>query len=110
LFTALLSVVILAPVLILSLEQITFKKEGESYISRKGEKRAFTLSVAGKSGPLCMSSQDYRGVSRFLRHLQEDISNVTNAGPKLSIDSIPTSKEVVIVSTLDKNSVIDKLV
>ncbi len=89
-----------------------FKEVGtsKSYISTIKGKGDFTLSTQGKSAPLYISTQDFPGVIRALRDLQTDIKKVTNAEPRLSTDNIPSGKEIVIVGTLGKNPVIDKLV
>jgi hypothetical protein len=81
-----------------------------SYIATINEKGFFPLSVSGKSAPLYASAEDYPGVIRVLELLQEDIERVTNAKPALFIDKIPNSKEIIIVGTLGKNKIIDKLV
>ncbi len=82
----------------------------KSYITTVKETGDFTLSELGKSAPLYISSNDYPGVIRALRDLQTDIRKVTNAEPTLSIDNIPEGKQIVIVGTLGKNRVIDRLV
>ncbi len=84
--------------------------ENNSYISVEKEEGVFTLSISGKSAPLCVNSQDYPGVIRVLKHLQTDIGRVTNVLPALSIDTIPAAKEIVLVGTLGKSPLIDKLV
>jgi hypothetical protein len=81
-----------------------------SYISFKKRKGSFTLSSRGKLAPLCASSNDYPCVARALKHFQADIRRVTNKEPKLSLDKIPSSKEIVLIGTLGKNPLIDKLV
>ncbi len=86
------------------------KGTSKSYITTVKETGDFTLSAQGKSTPLYISTQDYPGVIRALRDLQTDIRKVTNAEPQLSIDNIPSRKEIVIVGTLGKNPVIDQLI
>ena len=88
-----------------------FNKWGEnSYVTSQKEAKDFKLSESGKSTPLFISSKDYPGVIRALKDLQSDIKKVTNAEPSLSIDKFPKEKELVIVGTLGKNEIIDKLV
>ncbi|MBM4170136.1 MAG: T9SS type A sorting domain-containing protein [Ignavibacteria bacterium] len=82
----------------------------KSYVSFKHTPGAFPLSVAGTSAPLCVSSKDFPGILRVVKHLQTDIRNVTGAEPDLLIDEIPQSKSIVLVGTLGKNSFIDELV
>ena len=88
-------------------------QKNESYISTERGKGTFTLSES----PLYISSKDYPGVLRVVRDLQNDIYKVTNSKPDLLTDSTPSSpegmdfqKEIVIVGTLGKNILIDKLV
>ncbi|MDZ7263001.1 MAG: glycosyl hydrolase 115 family protein [candidate division KSB1 bacterium] len=47
---------------------------------------------------------------RVLKLLQADIERVTNVKPDLSIDVIPAGSEVVLIGTLGKSPLIDKLV
>jgi hypothetical protein len=82
----------------------------ESYVSTEKGKGKFTLSESGRPAPLCVSSKDYPGVIRVSKHLQADIGRVTNTLPALSIDTVPPGKEIVLIGTLGKNSLIDKLV
>jgi hypothetical protein len=80
-----------------------------SYISFKKEKRCFTLSSAGASAPLVVSSRDHAGVLRVVKYLQTDIGRVTGIEPELAIDAMPASKQVVIIGTLT-SPLIEKLV
>lgn len=83
---------------------------GESYISASKGKDNFTLSVAGKSTSLFISSKDFPGVIRALKDLKEDIGKVTNAEPIILFDKTASQKELVIVGTIGKSPVIDQLV
>ena len=74
------------------------------------EKNAFPLSAAGKSVPVLISSADYPGVIRAVKDLQTDIGKVTGTAPLLFNDQISGNKEIIIVGTLGKSSLIDKLV
>ena len=82
----------------------------DTYISTQKEAGAITLSESGRSTVLCASSQDFPGVLRVLKQLQTDIGNVTNAQPDISLDSIPETREIILVGTLGKNPALDKLV
>jgi hypothetical protein len=83
---------------------------GDSYVSTARAKGAFTLSASGKSAPLYASSQDHPGVLRVLKHLQADITRITNAPPEVSIDKLSAANEIVLIGTLGKSPMIDKLV
>ncbi len=97
-------------VFLFACSQATSANVKTSYISTEKNAGAFTLSTAGKSAPLCVSSQDYPGVIRVAKLLQADIEQVTNANPDVSIDVIPASTEIVFVGTLGKSPLLDKLV
>ena len=68
------------------------------------------LSASGTSTPLCASSRDYPGVTRILKIFRSDIAAVTGSSPDLFIDRLPAAKEIVIVGTLGKCPLIDRLV
>src|SRR3970282_172943 len=81
-----------------------------SYISTTAGKKFFKLSASGKSSPLFINSNDFPGVIRALKDLQSDIGKVTNHKPEIVFDKLPTNKQVVIIGTYGKNSIIDQLV
>jgi hypothetical protein len=95
---------------VFAFSQIALANNTESYISVDKKEGYFTLCASGRSAPLFVSSKDYPGVVRVLKHLQADIGRVSNAKPTISIDSVPSSHEIVIVGTLGKSPFIDKLV
>ncbi len=79
-------------------------------VSDKKTSGAFTLSDGGSSAPLWVSASDFPGVLRAAKDLRDDIGRVTSARPDLSVDAMPAGKEIVLVGTLGKNTVIDKLI
>ncbi len=81
-----------------------------SYISTEKENGLFTLSELGSSAPIIISTNDFAGVHRVAKLLQTDITSVTEFQPAIFIDSIPLSKEIVLIGTIGKNPLIDKLV
>ncbi len=93
-----------------AVSQLAFAVDGATYISTKNGKGRFTLSAAGQSAPLYISTDDYPGVIRIAKHLQADIGRVTNVPTELFIDQIRATKEAVLVGTLGKSPMIDKLV
>jgi hypothetical protein len=104
------TVLIALPILMLCLPQLTFAIGGESYVRFENGKGRFPLSFSGKSAPLCVSSKDYPGVLAILKNFQNDIASVTNARPEILVDSLPHSKEIVLVGTIGRSPLIDKLV
>ncbi|HET8656444.1 MAG TPA: glycosyl hydrolase 115 family protein [Longimicrobiaceae bacterium] len=89
---------------------------GASYVSAQDGRGRFPLSSGGHSAPLYVDGGDWPGVVRALQDLQADIGHVTGAQPTLSIDSVhssgsgPRGGAVVLVGTLGRSPVIDRLV
>jgi len=81
-----------------------------SYISTVNVEESFPLSSAGRSAALCVGREDYPGVIRVAGMLQADIARVTDAEPALSLDGIPPAKHVVLIGTLGRSPLIDRLV
>ena len=76
----------------------------------KKEKNSFILSSGGYSVPILASSKDFAGVNRAAKDLQSDISKVTGSTPDLIIDQSSGNKEVVIIGTIGKSDIIDRLI
>ncbi|MGD1044572.1 MAG: glycosyl hydrolase 115 family protein [Bacteroidota bacterium] len=96
--------------MILTSVQTSFATDEKSYVTTIKEEGRFVLSYSGKSAPLCISSQDHAGVIRALKQLQADIEKTTDAKPDLLIDTIPELKEIVLVGTIGRSPLIDKLI
>jgi len=94
----------------LLVSQPTFAIGGKPYVSFEKSKEAFALSSAGISVPLCVSSKDYPGVLLVLKDFQNDVASVTGATPEIWVDSLPHSREIVLVGTLGRCPLIDSLV
>lgn len=84
--------------------------KGESYVTTHASAGAFTLTSSGRSAPLAVGSRDYPAVLRATRDLQADIRRVSLAQSSIILDTLPLSKELVLVGTLGKNPLIDELV
>ena len=97
-------------VMVLLLPSTLYAIGDPAYISVTGGNNLFKLSISGKSTTLCISSSDYPGVIHALKDLKSDIGKVTNYEPTIAFDKLSHQKEVVIVGTLGKNPIIDKLV
>jgi hypothetical protein len=81
-----------------------------SYVSTVKRKGSFLLANAGRAAPLMVSRADYPGVTRVAHMLQADIRRVTDAEPALIEDDLPPAKEVVLIGTLGRSPLIDRLV
>ncbi len=81
-----------------------------TYITTNESDGFFAISKEGKSTSLLVSSDDFPGVRRVASHLQSDIYKVTNAEPELIINNSAEKKEIIIIGTITKNPLIDKLI
>ncbi|HTE47120.1 MAG TPA: glycosyl hydrolase 115 family protein, partial [Gemmatimonadaceae bacterium] len=59
---------------------------------------------------MLVSSQDYPGVTRAARDLRADLLRVSRVEPAFTTDSATPSRDVVVIGTLGKSAVIDRLV
>ncbi len=85
-------------------------QERTTYISFGTQHGSYSLCSPGTVAPIVISSNDFPGVFRVAKHLQRDIKLVTSQEPILSLDSLPSSKEVVLIGTIGKNQTIDRLI
>ncbi|MDP2037552.1 MAG: glycosyl hydrolase 115 family protein, partial [Ignavibacteria bacterium] len=94
-------------IILIALSNVTFGQKLVCSSVKKNE--SFTLAAKGNVASLVFSKKDFAGVLRVGNHLQTDIGNVAGVQPNLLFDSVQAS-EVVIVGTIGKNPLIDKLI
>ena len=82
----------------------------KTFVTNTFGKNCFTLVKPGNAAALYISSKDYKGVIRALNDLRTDIESVTGITPNVVLDETPSQKQVVIVGTIGKSSIIDELV
>lgn len=91
-------------------QSITENISIDSYISTSKSGKDFIIAEAGQTAPLVVSSNDFPGVIRIAKYIQEDIRKVTTVKPDFVIGQIPESKEIIVAGTLGKSQLIDELV
>jgi hypothetical protein len=85
------------------------KANGDTYITETAGNGSFPLSASGKSAPLYIDANDYAGVMIALKNLQTDIQAVTGSKPEL-LSNAPSGKQVILVGTMGKSTLIDGLI
>ncbi len=70
---------------------------------------AFPLSVPGNPVPLCVSAHDDPGVLRAAAMFRHDVVSVTGNRTEI-LHRIPRAREIVLVGTLGRSPLIDRLV
>ena len=83
---------------------------GASYVVGQPGSDRFSLVSSGVAAPIYASTRDFAGVVRAVRDLRTDIARVTGVDPVLFLDSLPPSRQIVVIGTLGKNELIDRLV
>src|ERR1700740_3484983 len=81
-----------------------------SFISFKKVTGYFPLSANGKVPPVFTGETEYPGVIRAVKSLQADITTVTKTSPQLLSGEISDAKEIVLIGTIGKSAIIDKLI
>ena len=81
-----------------------------SYITIEKGTANFISSSSGISAQLVLNANDYPGVIRIDKYLQEDIFKVTQANPRLIMGEMPQQTDLVIIGTIGKSRLIDSLV
>ena len=80
------------------------------YVSTRNGGGRFPLSADGRTAPLYVSAQDYPGVLRAARDLRVDLERVTKDAPRLVVDTVPNAGPAVIVGTIGRSALVDRLV
>jgi hypothetical protein len=80
------------------------------YIVDKSNRGSFPLVAAGRAATLVVSAGDYPGVVRVVNDLKSDIKAVTGVQPAVATDRLPPRGEVVLVGTIGRSPLIDRLV
>jgi hypothetical protein len=82
----------------------------DGYISFSATPGGFPLVAGGKAAPIVVSASDLPGVVRAVGDLQADIERVTGVKPAVATDEVPALSDVVLVGTIGKSPLVDKLV
>ncbi|MFE9783402.1 glycosyl hydrolase 115 family protein [Streptomyces sp. NPDC005775] len=81
-----------------------------AYISFTSRRNSFPLVRNGRAAPILVSDQDWAGVVRVAGDLQSDIERVTGVRPTLSHGPRPQGREITIIGTVGRSSLIDGLI
>lgn len=81
----------------------------ENLVSEEPQPGAFPLVAPDQTAALCYDASDYKGVIRAIGDLQTDIERVTGQKPPLAA-SRPAAGHPVIIGTLGKSEMVDRLV
>src|SRR5262249_6931666 len=80
-----------------------------SYVAFAKSNGSFPLATGGQPAPLFVSAEDFPGVVRAVNDLRADVERVAGKAPTVTTTGAPNGR-AVIVGTLGKSPVIDRLV
>jgi hypothetical protein len=78
------------------------------FISKKPVKGSFSISTKQKNATLLLSKNEWPGVIRAAKNLQDDIRKVTGRTPELNIDQV--APMTIIIGTIGNSKIIDQLI
>jgi hypothetical protein len=79
--------------------------------SRPAAAEEFTLASVRGTVPIVVSARDFPGVLRAVGDLRADVGRVAGMEPTLSTDVLPAgARQIVLVGTLGRSALIDRLV
>ncbi|MBL7258958.1 glycosyl hydrolase 115 family protein [Paractinoplanes lichenicola] len=81
-------------------------KPSAGYVSTTNGPGRFPLAGA----PIVVSKDDYAGVIRVVDDLQSDLKKVTGVEPAVGHDTIPAGRDPIIVGTIGKSPLIDRII
>src|SRR5947207_3088747 len=79
----------------------------DDYVTEGPGPGRFPLVEHRAAAPIVVSTSDYAGVIRVADDLQSDVAKVTGVTPGLTHDTIPNARDVVIIGTVGKSTLID---
>ena len=81
-----------------------------SFVSAKRSSDSFALVAKGKAASILVDSNDWPGVIRVAKDLQTDIARVSSANATLTHDSASLGKQAILVGTIGRSAMIDRLI
>lgn len=79
------------------------------YILHNIENKAFKIAAAGRTASIYVDPSDWKGVIRAAKDLGDDVRKVTGAASPV-FENIQSEKKSIVVGTIGKSRIIDKLI
>ena len=91
-------------------EKAVTKSKSPGFVSTTQSTNCFTITEnSDKVPPLIISQNDFEGVKRIAKYVQEDIRKVTGVKPPLIEDNIPGTEEIIVAGTIGHSQLVDDL-
>ncbi|WP_199514832.1 glycosyl hydrolase 115 family protein [Nucisporomicrobium flavum] len=80
------------------------------YVSTHPGPGRFPIADRGRVAPIVVSAGDHAGVIRVADDLQTDLEKVTGVRPAVGHDTLPAGRDPIILGTVGKSPLIDRMV
>jgi hypothetical protein len=80
------------------------------YVVTRTGRGHFPLVAGGRAAPIVVSAGDHAGVLRVAGDLATDLRRATGVQPAVSHDAVPAGRDPVIVGTIGRSALIDRIV
>ncbi len=80
------------------------------FVSPKSSKGSFTLVAKNQAPSILVDTNDWPGVIRVAKDLQTDMARVSGASATLTHDASTAGKQTILVGTIGRSAIIDRLV
>ncbi|GIE85261.1 glycosyl hydrolase 115 family protein [Actinoplanes regularis] len=80
------------------------------YLSTQAGPGRFPLVARGAAAPIVTSANDYPGVLRVAGDLQSDLGAATGVTPRAGQDTIPAGRDPIIIGTIGRSALIDRMI
>ncbi|MGF7138831.1 glycosyl hydrolase 115 family protein [Roseimarinus sediminis] len=88
----------------------TLQMFDNNYVITEAGVSGFPLVEEGKAATVIYDSSDEAGLPRILSYFSKDVEMVSGVRPTVLADEVPVGKHLVIVGSLEKSSLIKKLI
>lgn len=102
--------VALLVIAMVSLANSAFALTTNSFVSSKSSQGSFTIVAKGQAASILVDTNDWPGVIRVAKDLQTDIARVSGTTARLTHDSASLSKQAILVGTIGRSAIIDRLI
>jgi hypothetical protein len=102
--------VILLVIALFSLANHAFALTTNSFVSPKGSRGSFAIVAKGQAASILVATNDWPGVIRVAKDLQTDIARVSGANAMLTHDTAKLGKQAILIGTIGRSPLIDRLV
>ncbi len=93
-----------------SINKTDLADDANNYVLTSDQPQSFRISNQQQVSPIIISTSDYSGIKKVAKLFQKDILQVSGLSPDLFHDSLPTTEQIILIGTIEKNPLIKQLI